>query len=96
MSSDIESMAKNAANRMPVSRRDRPAGVPYGASRGQGQKVGLNKPNIAGIEAGTESAMVAAPGKPVVEKAKEYIKPFAGKMPPTPKGALERAIGRGV
>ncbi len=94
MPGDVETMAKNAVDRMPVSKRNKPAGVPFGASRGQGLKVGLNKPQVAGVEAGTETKVKQEIGKPAVGTQKDYVKPFAGNMPPTPKGALERAIGR--
>lgn len=84
MDPKLEMMAQRAAKFVPPSQRDR---MPMG------DMPMMTKPQTVGVEAGVEKTAVAAPGKPVVEKAKEYVKPFASKGAPVSPDALKRKLG---
>lgn len=94
MDPKLEMMAQRAAKFVPPSQRDR---MPMTNDRAamMKDKMGdmMKKPQTVGVEAGVEKTAVAAPGKPVVEKAKEYIKPFASKGAPIAADALKRKLG---
>lgn len=78
----LEMMASRAANFVRPSQRDKmPPKTP---------KPKADKPAVAGVEIGAERTAVKAPGKPAVEKSKEYVKPFAGNL----KGAMQRRMGK--